>query len=92
MDEFNAFSYFYHGYDKVPLTVTFKTKYEHHGEEANLLKWDFGDGCTDEGEEVVHTYTVAGDYMVKLDVYLKNDEEEELLAMYDDRIAITSQV
>ena len=90
MEEFNAFSYYFHGNGEVPLTVTFKTKYEYHGEEANLIKWDFGDGVTSEGEEVEHTYTTAGDYMVKLDVYLKTDDGEELLAMYDDRIVTTS--
>ena len=33
---------------------------------AVSYQWDFGDGVTEEGEQVSHTYTHAGTYQVKL--------------------------
>ena len=48
--------------------VTFIGLAEDLGEDQLTYRWDFGDGGTAEGNEVVHTYTDGGDYVVILTV------------------------
>ena len=45
-----------------PLEYTFRDS----SFNATTVSWDFGDGNTGTGAEVVHTYATSGDYVVKL--------------------------
>jgi PKD repeat protein len=36
------------------------------GVPALSYRWDFGDGTTDDGRRVSHTYTMAGEFSVRL--------------------------
>jgi hypothetical protein len=38
------------------------------GVPALSYRWDFGDGTTEDGRRVSHTYTMAGDFSVRLTV------------------------
>jgi PKD repeat protein len=38
-------------------------------DDATLMEWNFGDGTTGTGQEVIHTYTTAGTYNVILRAY-----------------------
>lgn len=46
----------------IQFRVSFNFEYDH-------VTWDFGDGTTGEGEEILHMYTMAGDYEVNAVVY-----------------------
>ncbi|MBQ3709462.1 MAG: PKD domain-containing protein [Bacteroidales bacterium] len=46
----------------IQFRVSFNFEYDH-------VTWDFGDGTTGVGEEISHTYTMAGDYEVTAVVY-----------------------
>ncbi|WP_073583978.1 glycoside hydrolase family 6 protein, partial [Vibrio quintilis] len=53
----------------VPLSVDFSAAGSSDKDGDSLTyTWDFGDGVTDAGESVSHTFTEAGDYTVKLTV------------------------
>ncbi len=43
-------------------------KFAAHGEAVVSFHWDFGDGVSQEGREVNHTYTEPGQYNVSLTV------------------------
>jgi PKD repeat protein len=51
---------------KVGEDLRFASTWARDGVPALAYHWDFGDGTSDEGREVSHTYTMAGSYQVKL--------------------------
>jgi len=51
-------------YGRAPLTVCMRASINVNG----VCTWDFGDGATDVGETVTHTYTEVGIYELVLDV------------------------
>lgn len=53
---------------KAPLTVSFDGSGSSDDAGITDYLWDFGDGSTDSGVNVSHTYTVAGDYSASLTV------------------------
>jgi hypothetical protein len=48
------------------VTLFFARSFNSHGDEINFdnYKWNFGDGSTDIGNNVIHTYTRPGKYIV----------------------------
>lgn len=44
-------------------------------ENSERITWDFGDGNTDEGNSVSHSYTKAGNYLVKMVAYSRKDKD-----------------
>lgn len=52
-----------------PLTVSFDANdFSYHYGEHLSFAWDFGDGRTDEGARVSHTFEAAGTYVVAVKV------------------------
>ena len=51
-----------------PVSFTSTSTTNPVGQEISSYEWDFGDGQSDSGANVSHTYTVAGDYDVTLTV------------------------
>lgn len=70
---------------KTAEVVTFDASASHAQESgASIIdySWDFGDGVADTGVTVIHAYTAAGDYSVKLTVTDSNyltDEETQII-------------
>lgn len=44
-------------------------------ENSERISWDFGDGNTEEGNSVSHSYSKAGTYLVKMIAYSKKDKD-----------------
>ncbi len=60
---------------------TFKFKgFSIHGPNETVLwyKWTFGDGTTDQGQEVTHTYNAPGEYRVCLSIKLSSGCETNI--------------
>ena len=55
-------------FGRPPLTVCMRAIVDHGG----VCTWDFGDGASDTGEVVTHTFTEVGEYAVVLDVVYPN--------------------
>jgi len=55
--------------------VHFSARLEPGGDHVSSIDWEFGDGETDSGKDVVHTYSSAGEYMVNLTVTLDNGDQ-----------------
>ena len=53
---------------KVDESVKITAQADPNGVPALSYRWDFGDGTSQPGREVVHAYTMAGDYTVRLTV------------------------
>lgn len=53
---------------KVDESVKISAQADPNGVPALSYRWDFGDGTSQSGREVVHAYTVAGNYTVRLTV------------------------
>ncbi|MBV8475324.1 MAG: PKD domain-containing protein, partial [Acidobacteria bacterium] len=51
---------------KVGETIRFAITADATGVPALSSRWDFGDGTTEQGRQVVHCYTKAGNYSVHL--------------------------
>jgi chitodextrinase len=49
-----------------------------HTREISEVTWDFGDGQTATGAEVIHTYTQAGKYKVTMKVTYRSGNEESI--------------
>jgi parallel beta-helix repeat protein len=58
----------YTGYTNVTLSFNASGSYDPDGDEIASYLWDFGDGTNGTGETVEHTYTISGNYTVKLTV------------------------
>lgn len=50
-------------------------------ENSERISWDFGDGNTEEGNSVTHSYSKAGTYLVKMVAYSKKDKDWDKTAM-----------
>lgn len=53
---------------KAGATIAFSAKIDSGGVPAISYHWDFGDGTTSEGSKVIHCYTRAADFAVRLTV------------------------
>ncbi|MFZ0860983.1 MAG: PKD domain-containing protein [Candidatus Sulfotelmatobacter sp.] len=53
---------------KVDENVKLTTRVDPNGVPALSYRWDFGDGTTEQGRQVVHCYTKSGNYTVRLTV------------------------
>ena len=49
----------------IPIDATFTSNFT----DGDTYLWNFGDGTSDSGESVVHTYTIPGEYYVELITY-----------------------
>ena len=49
----------------IPIDATFTSNFT----DGDTYLWDFGDGTSDSGESVIHTYTIPGEYLVQLITY-----------------------
>lgn len=50
-------------------------------ENSVRIAWDFGDGSTDEGNDVSHSYVKSGTYLVKMTAYSKKDKDWDRTSM-----------
>ena len=53
---------------KVDENVKLTTRVDPNGVPALSYRWDFGDGTTEQGRQVVHCYTKSGNYTVRVTV------------------------
>ncbi len=73
---------------KVGEAIEFVSNTASDGVPALAYHWDFGDGTTDEGRHVTHTYTTAGQHAVRLVV----DGVDEIAAAKSTTVAVGGAV